>query len=83
MSIADDKRETRGLADRAGDLVGRDGLGGIERTHIEGSMGADHERHRADEGCGDGDRASGKVELRYIHLGSFLCQRPAKHAHTV
>ncbi|MFK4490357.1 hypothetical protein ABIA45_005435 [Bradyrhizobium sp. USDA 336] len=71
MSIADDEREARGLADRTGDLVGRDRLGGIDRTHVESSMGADHQRHRADEGRGEGDRTSGKVELLYIHLASF------------
>jgi hypothetical protein len=30
VTIADDERETRGLAHRARDLVGRDGLGSAE-----------------------------------------------------
>ena len=37
---------------------------------VQAGMGADHQRDRADQGCGHRDGASGKVELLYVHLGS-------------
>ena len=71
MAVADHEREAGSLAGSIAVLLGRDGLGGIERALVERGMGADRQRHHADECGGNGDRAAGDAELPKIHAFRF------------
>ena len=83
MAIADHERNAGGrCADRAG-LFGRDRLGGIERTLVQRRMGADRQRHQADESDGNGDRAAGDAKLPEIHrvtIPKFVQRHQARRA---
>ena len=67
MAIADDQRNPGSFCADIGILFGRDRLGGIERTLVQRRMGADRQRHQADQSGGDGDRAAGDAKLPNIH----------------
>jgi hypothetical protein len=69
MAVADDQREAGGPGNAPALLgrLGRDRLGGVERALVQRGMGADHHRHQAGKGYGDGDRAAGNPELAKIH----------------
>ncbi len=63
VTIADDEGDAGSrVADRSG-MLGRDRLGGIERTLVQRRMGADHQRHQADQGGGNGDGAAGDAGI--------------------
>src|SRR4029079_13168556 len=67
MPFADHQRNAvGGGADRAG-LLGPDRLGGVERTLVQRGMGADRQRHQADESDGNGGGAAGDAELTEVH----------------
>ena len=67
MAVADHQRNAGSPGANVGILFGRDRLGGIERTLVERSMGADRQRHQADQSGGNGDRAAGNPKLTYFH----------------
>ena len=67
MAIADHQCNAGSFCRGVRILFGRDCLGGIERTLVERGMGADRQRHQADQRGGHGDRASGYAKLTYFH----------------
>ena len=72
MTVADHQRDPRSPLGGIGALLGGDRLGGIQRPLVQRGMGADRQRHHADQSGGNGDRAAGDAELPDIHRGSFL-----------
>ena len=62
MAVADHQRDRGGLAGDVAVLLGGDGLGRIQRPHVQRRMGADRQRHHADQHRGHGHRVGGRCE---------------------